>query len=317
MGQIFAYRTAFQNPTFGGQEIPTICLGGWWMLDVFLWQTFTYWGHEHQIWFLWWNASTQRPGLGLELSYKRVTSKNPLTSVFKAFVSYSHQGLPKLQQQLLILILPMNDILALSFPVCGPALPSLLSCDNHQAAAPGQIKNTAIIYCTDPNHLNMDTLIYTILNRQWFTHSEDNAAENRKLYHTTILLLKIRTASHPKPEPKPYQFLYRAFSSKAYSPYWTRKLHWSQMSPHHLHHHLPTLAHLCAHTHTRHTRTHTQTHTHTHTCKQTNTDQWGPDCLVNLQTYVTRYHERYTKSLAANSTTRLNKLCDPILSISS
>ena len=30
---------------------------------------------------------------------------------------------------------------------------------------------------------------------------------------------------------------------------------------------------------------------------------------------VTRYHERYTKSLAANSATHLSKLCDPILLI--
>ena len=31
--------------------------------------------------------------------------------------------------------------------------------------------------------------------------------------------------------------------------------------------------------------------------------------------YVTRYHDRYTKSLAANGATRLNKLCSSILSI--
>ena len=36
---------------------------------------------------------------------------------------------------------------------------------------------------------------------------------------------------------------------------------------------------------------------------------------LQMHTYVTCYHKRYTKSLAANGATRLNKLCDPILSI--
>ena len=36
---------------------------------------------------------------------------------------------------------------------------------------------------------------------------------------------------------------------------------------------------------------------------------------IHICIYVTRYHERYTKSLAANGATGLNKLCDPILSI--
>ena len=39
--------------------------------------------------------------------------------------------------------------------------------------------------------------------------------------------------------------------------------------------------------------------------------------LERLKTIVTRYHEKYTKSLAANGATRLNKLCGLILSISS